>query len=72
MKITLEPTKELVFVNGAGARFWVGHTDKGTPCHAVVFLVGVPADAPPETHDALQRELVEQDPLIIVAGDVGR
>lgn len=70
MKITLEPTSELVFVNGAGARFWVGHTDKGTPCHAVVFLVGVPADAPREVHDALQRELVEQEPRILVDGEI--
>lgn len=66
MKITLEPTGELVFVNGAGARIWTGTTDKGTEVHAIVFLVGCPAGASQEEMDRLQRELVEQEPRIIV------
>lgn len=71
MKITIEPTTELVFVNGAGARFWTGTTDQGTPVHAVVFLVAAPPGTPQATIDQLQRELVEQEPRIIVDGELG-
>jgi hypothetical protein len=62
MKLTIEPTSELVFVNGAAARIWQGTTDKGTPIYAIVAMVAVPAGSAPDIHAQFERELVEQHP----------
>lgn len=41
MKLTLEPTSFFVELNGARCRVWQGDTDRGTPVHAHIALVGV-------------------------------
>lgn len=65
MKLTLEPTPDLVWVNGQLARFWSGTTDQKTPVYAVILMVAVPPGASPDVYEAFERELVEQDPRII-------
>lgn len=41
MKITLESTTKIVYLNGVGARIWEGTTDSGIPVHAYLTRVAV-------------------------------
>jgi hypothetical protein len=41
MKITLEPTNELIAIGNSPARLWKGTADDGSPVVAVIFAVGV-------------------------------
>jgi len=43
MKIMLESTSEITEVNGVQCRVWRGATEKGSPCVAMIALIGVPA-----------------------------
>jgi hypothetical protein len=41
VKITLESTTKIVYLNGVPARIWEGRTDGGVPLHAYVTRVAV-------------------------------
>lgn len=44
MKVELESTSKQVLLNGIPCRIWEGRTDRGTPIHAFVALVGISDD----------------------------
>lgn len=46
MKLTIEPTDEILRVNDKPGRLWRGHDDAGVPVVALVHFVS------PQTHDA--------------------
>ncbi len=48
MKITIEPTDQIVVVEGIPVRVWSGVTDRGTKCAVFVALIGVDDAAAPE------------------------
>jgi hypothetical protein len=52
MKIHIEPTTKIVYLNGVQTRVWEGETDGGLPVHA--FIARVAADC-----EADNTELVE-------------
>lgn len=62
MKITLEPTKQIVTVNNAvNCRIWSGTTDRGTKIDAVIFAVVVDAESPTEEMQELREIYVKLD-----------
>lgn len=58
MKITIEPTTQIVKVNGHEARVWTGVTETGIPCELLVARIAVPESAGPQAMAAFERELV--------------
>lgn len=60
MKLTIEPTKQVIELNGHQARVWEGTDERGTRVYLFVSRVAVNADEPPEAHAAFERDLVEQ------------
>lgn len=60
MKITIQPTAQIVTVNGHQARVWSGVTETGIPCDLLVARVAVAETAGPEAHAAFARELLEK------------
>lgn len=59
MKVTLTPTNQITFHNGAPVRVWHGVTEQGARC--LVFVAGISV---PDTEDAAEfdRELKEVGP----------
>jgi hypothetical protein len=55
MKIELESTVEIAWVNGVPTRLWVGKTESGIAVHAFVVLIGVRRD---EDNAQFERELL--------------
>jgi hypothetical protein len=56
MKIIIESTKEMTFIDGVQVRVWKGTTEKGTPCVVFVRRIAV-LDGKEEE---FARELVEK------------
>lgn len=44
MKITVESTEKIVWLNGVPARIWEGQTDTGIPIHCFVTRIAVSKD----------------------------
>jgi hypothetical protein len=44
MKIQMEPTEHLVFVDGVECRVWNAITDRDTQCFVFVHRIGIPTD----------------------------
>lgn len=61
MTITMQPTMQLVTVEGVLSRRWMGVTDQGTPVDIFVRILRVSAM---EDTDAFNRELMEVPPPI--------
>lgn len=59
MKLTLEPTGQIVEHDGAACRVWQGTDEHGTPVYALIALIRVPDEAAPEDHARFARELGE-------------
>lgn len=57
MQITVKSTKEIVHINGAPARAWVGTTAEGTPI--VAYITAIQASVA-EDNRQLELELNEQ------------
>jgi len=53
MKLTIEPTAELVVWDGVEVRRWRGVTEQGAPCDVYVHRVRVDATLPQEEFQAL-------------------
>ena len=66
MKITIEPTTQLVDFNGVQCRVWDGQTEDGTRCHLFVTQVAVATDEPPEKMAQFERQLLEQRAPLVV------
>jgi hypothetical protein len=62
VKITMQSTNELITVNGALARIWVGQTENGIPVTCYVTNVMV---ARTEDLSEFERELREVRPPVI-------
>lgn len=60
MKLILEPTAQIVEVNGVPCRQWEGKTESGTTVAAFITRVAVPEDAGAEAHREFERELTEK------------
>jgi hypothetical protein len=56
MKITIEPTKQIVIVHGIDSRRWLGTTEQGIKCDVFISLIRV-ADV--EDSSVFERELKE-------------
>ena len=56
MKLTLEPTGAIVFLNQQPARIWEGKTDEGIEVLAFIALIRVNAE---EDQEAFQRDCLE-------------
>jgi hypothetical protein len=56
MKITIEPTQQIVTVDGFECRRWAGVTDQGSRCDVFVRRIRV---ANTEDQTAFERELLE-------------
>ena len=41
MKVTLESTGQIHFLNGQRARLWQGTTESGVECHAFIIRIAV-------------------------------
>jgi len=57
MKIEIESTKKIVYLNGVPARVWEGQTVSGIPVHCFVTRIS------PQTNDNIEqfeKELAEQ------------
>jgi hypothetical protein len=52
--IAIEPTAQIVVVNGVPSRRWLGTTGEGIPCDVFVALIRVARE---EDHEPFQREL---------------
>jgi len=48
MKVTLENTSRIVYLNGLPARIWEGSTESGVRVHAFITRIAVPNNAPEE------------------------
>lgn len=59
MKITIEPTDQIIEFNGQPCRVWEGHDDAGTPVSMFVARVAVSMDAPAEAQLRFVRALEE-------------
>jgi len=59
VKLTIEPTPQLVELGGQRCRIWEGSTEAGTRVVAFIARVGVPKDASPEEMARFDRELTE-------------
>lgn len=57
MKITIESTEQIVYLNGVPARVWVGATESGIECHALITRIAVSKEA---DTSQFERELLEQ------------
>lgn len=57
MQITVKSTKEIVHINGAPARAWVGSTSEGAPI--VAYITCIQVEAGVECAE-LDRELTEK------------
>lgn len=42
MKLTLEPTSKLVYLDGVKTRVWEGTDEENVPVHAYIVLVAIP------------------------------
>jgi hypothetical protein len=62
VRLTIEPTTQVVTVNGVQTRVWEGQTQNGTPVTLFIARVAVPEGAPAEVHAQFARELAEQRP----------
>jgi len=60
LKLTIEPTSQIIELNGHKARVWEGTTDRGTRVHLFVARVAIAKDEPPEAQAVFDRELLEQ------------
>lgn len=59
MKIELEPTAQIVHINGTtAARVWIGTTEHGVEIQAVIARIAVPAAAKEEC-DRIAELLIE-------------
>jgi hypothetical protein len=52
VKITIEPTNEVVIVDGIQCRVWAGVTGGGVKCHVVVHGIAINPDADTSELDA--------------------
>ena len=59
MKLTIESTPEITYVNGVPARIWNGKTEKGIECKVIVHGVVVKSG---EDQSAFEAELIETHP----------
>lgn len=59
MKITIESTEKMTFVNGTQARVWKGISERGVNCIVFVANIGVEKTA---DHSQFERELKETMP----------
>jgi len=64
MKITLESTNQIVYVNGVPARVWKGQSDKAINIIAFIAQIGVPEHEP---NKDFQDELLNIDSELIGA-----
>lgn len=62
MKLTIEPTDQVLEVNGVPARQWEGYAEDGTPVVCLITRVAVPESAGAEAHARFARELQEKPP----------
>lgn len=63
MKLTLEPTDQVVDYDGIECRVWQGNAEDGTRVACMVTMVSVHVDEPQEVHDRFARHLREVRPI---------
>jgi hypothetical protein len=56
VKIAIEPTRQIVEVDGCECRVWKGTTDDGTPCSVFVAVIATDHPDPAE----FERSCIEQ------------
>ena len=60
MKITIEPTTQIIDYQGTRCRVWEGTTDSGARVHLFIPRVAVSNDEPAHVQEMFARELEEQ------------
>ena len=63
MKLTLEPTDQVVDLDGTYFRVWQGAADDGTRVACLVSMVSVHNDEPDHVHALFARKLREVVPV---------
>lgn len=60
MRITIEPTGQIVEINGVSCRVWTGRTETGTRCDLFIARVAVPNEEGAEAQAVFARQLIEK------------
>ncbi len=60
MRLTIEPTAQIVELNGVQCRVWKGSSDRGTRCDLFIALIAVADDEGLDAQAVFSRELLEK------------